>query len=111
MERKKKKNKHKMCSVPQVKESVFQASLSLGTVPICKGHFFFSESYFLPTFSHVVLCLSVEISITLITAVLCVQKIDGANDRESGIHGAEPAELWNLNILLCGIHFVLCHLK
>lgn len=56
-----------------------------------------------------VLCLGVDISITLITAALCVQKIGGANDRESGIHAAEPAELGNLYIKWNA--FVLCHLK
>jgi len=46
-----------------------------------------------------VLCLCIDTSITLITAALCVQKVDDANDTASGINGAEPAELLNLYIL------------
>lgn len=77
---------------------------------ICKGHFF-QLKLFLPTFSHVVPCLGVDISITLITAVLCVQKIDGANDRESGIHGAQPAELGEFIHSFIWNTLVLCHFK
>lgn len=63
-----------------------------------------------------VLCLYIDTSITLITAALCVQKIDGANDTASGTNGAEPAELLNLYILhkpnpLRRNTLVLCDIK
>lgn len=47
-----------------------------------------------------VLCLYIDTSITLITGVLCVQKIDGASETASGTGGAKPEEL----LILCILH-------
>ena len=117
--KKRERSKKNRCEIPpdlNVKQPDFKNPLSVGTIPICKGHVF-SESYFLPrTFSHMVLCLYIDTSITLITGALCLQKIDGANDTASGIDGAEPDELLNLYMLHKPNTFiwnilVLCDLK
>lgn len=104
MERDKKRerrqeNRHEIPFDPNVKQSAFKTPLVSGTTLVCKGHFFQWKVFFAENISSHILCLYIGTSITLITAVLWVQKIDGASDTASGINGAEPDELLNLYVL------------